>query len=234
MRIDVVTLFGPALEPLLAVGAVGRARKRGLVEVGFVNPRDFSRDKHRKVDDRPYGGGAGMILMAEPLAAAVKSVRKKSSRVVFLSPQGRRFTQAEARRLAKLKHLVLVCGRYEGIDERAAALFDEEISIGDYVLSGGEPAAAAVADAVLRLVPGVLEKAEAAERESFAEDGDGALDYPQYTRPRIWRGKKVPAALLSGNHEEIALWRRKAARAATRKKRPDLLKSARQRAPGVI
>ncbi len=234
MRIDVVTLFGPALEPLLAVGAVGRARKRGLVEVGFVNPRDFSRDKHRKVDDRPYGGGPGMLMLAEPLAAAVKSVRKKSSRVVFLSPQGRRFTQAEARRLAKLKHLVLVCGRYEGIDERAAALFDEEISIGDYVLSGGEPAAAAVADAVLRLVPGVLEKAEAAERESFAEDGDGALDYPQYTRPRVWRGKKVPAALLSGNHEEIALWRRKAARAATRKKRPDLLKSARQRAPGVI
>ncbi len=234
MRIDVVTLFGPALDPLLGIGAVGRARKRGLVEVGFVNPRDFSRDKHRKVDDRPYGGGAGMILMAEPLAAAVKSVRKKSSLVVFLSPQGRKFTQADARRLVKQKHLILVCGRYEGIDERAAALFDEEISIGDYVLSGGEPAAAAVADAVLRLVPGVLEKTEAAERESFAEDGGGALDYPQYTRPRIWRGKKVPAALLTGNHEEIALWRRKAARAATRKKRPDLLKSARQRAPGVI
>ncbi|MDE1976106.1 MAG: tRNA (guanosine(37)-N1)-methyltransferase TrmD [Elusimicrobia bacterium] len=223
MKIDVVTLFGPALDPLLSIGAVGRARARGLVELGFVNPRDFSRDKHRKVDDRPYGGGAGMILMAEPLAAAVKSVRKKSSRVVFLSPQGRRFAQADARRLAKLKHLILVCGRYEGVDERAAALFDEEISIGDYVLSGGEPAAAAVADAVLRLVPGVLEKAEAAERESFAEDG--ALDYPQYTRPRVWRGKKVPAALLSGNHEEIALWRRKAARAATRKKRPDLLKA---------
>ena len=162
-----------------------------------------------------------MILMAEPLAAAIKSVKKKASRVVFLSPQGRRFTQADARRLAKLRHLVLVCGRYEGVDERAISLFDEEISIGDYVLSGGEPAALAVADAVLRLVPGVLEKEDAAVEESFT---DAALDYPQYTRPRVWRGKRVPSALLSGNHETIALWRRKAARAATRKKRPDLLK----------
>jgi len=221
IRIDIVTLFGPALDTLLSVGAVGRARKRGIVDVGYVNPRDFTRDKHRKVDDRPYGGGAGMILMAEPIAAAIKSVKKKASRVIFLSPQGRRFSQADARRLAKLRHIVLVCGRYEGVDERAMSLFDEELSIGDYVLSGGEPAALAVADAVLRLVPGVLEKKDAAVRESFT---DAALDYPQYTRPRVWRGKRVPPALLSGNHETIALWRGRAARAATRKKRPDLLK----------
>ncbi len=227
MRIDVVTLFGPALDPLLRLGAVGRARARGAVEVGYVNPREFAKNKHRKVDDRPYGGGAGMILMAQPLTAAVKSVAGRRSRVIFLSPQGKRFSQPDARRLSKLQHLVLVCGRYEGVDERVMPLFDEEISIGDYVLSGGEIAALAVADAVLRLVPGVLEKPEAALLESFSGE---SLDYPQYTRPRIWRGKKVPQALLSGNHEAIARWRRRAALAATRKKRPDLLDEKKDKA----
>lgn len=224
MRIDFVTLFPEMLEPVMAASILGRAREKGLVEVGYVNPRDFSADKHHKVDDRPFGGGAGMVLQPEPVYAAVKSVKKRGSRVIFLSPQGRTFTQKEAMRLARLKHLVLVCGHYEGIDERVMPLFDEEISIGDYVLTGGELPALVVADAVVRILPGVLKKEDAAAAESFSS---GLLDYPQYTRPRTWRGKKVPDVLLSGDHEKIAEWRRTAARRATRRKRPDLLDTCR-------
>lgn len=223
MRIDIVTLFPGMCSAVLGESIVGRAQKSGALELGFANPRDFSEDKHRRVDDRPYGGGAGMVLMAEPLAAAVKSVKKKGSRVVFLSPQGKRFTQDDARRLAGEKRLVLVCGHYEGVDERVMPLFDEELSIGDFVLTGGELPAMVVADAVTRLLPGVLKKEDAAAKESFGDDK--LLDYPQYTRPRVWRRKKVPEVLFSGDHERIAQWRESAARAATRRKRPDLLVS---------
>ena len=189
MKIDFVTLFPGMFEPVLGASIIGRARESGRLELGWVNPRDFSRDKHKKVDDRPFGGGAGMLLSAEPLYSAIKSVRKPESRVVYLSPQGRRFDQKAAARLSKERHLVLVCGHYEGVDERVMKCFDEELSIGDFVLTGGELPAMVVADAVARLLPGVLKKADAAARESFE---GGLLDYPQYTRPRLWRGPKIP------------------------------------------
>ncbi len=219
MRIDFVTLFPEMFAPVMDASILGRARGRGLLDWGCVNPRDFSEGERRKVDDRPFGGGPGMVLMAEPLEKAVQSVKKKGSRVIFLSPQGETFTDRKASRLAENKHLVLVCGRYEGVDERALDLFDEELSIGDYVLTGGELPAMVVADAVARKLPGVLKKEDAAESESFVS---GLLDFPQYTRPRVWRGREVPDVLFSGDHRKIAEWRRKAARAATKRKRPDL------------
>jgi len=222
MRIDFVTLFPEMFEPVLGASILGRAREKGLFEWACVNPRDFSEDKHRKVDDRPFGGGPGMVMMAEPLAKAVESVGK-GPRVIFLSPQGERFDDRKAAELAREERLVLVCGHYEGVDERVMSVFDEELSIGDYVLTGGELAAMVVADAVVRRIPGVLKKDEAAESESFAS---GLLDFPQYTRPRVWRGREVPEQLFSGDHKKIAEWRRKAARAATRRKRPDLLSRA--------
>ena len=220
MRIDFVTLFPEMFPPVLGASVVGRAVQRGLLDWGCVNPRDFTKDKHRKVDDRPYGGGPGMVMMAEPLADAVKSVRKRGSRVVFMSPQGKTFNDQTARRLSALKRLILVCGHYEGVDERASDLFDEELSIGDYVLTGGELPAMVVADAVARLIPGVLKKDQATDAESFAA---GVLDFPQYTRPRVWRRKAVPDVLFSGDHRKIAQWRSQAALEATRRKRPDLL-----------
>lgn len=223
MRIDFVTLFPDMFPSVMDASIVGRAKEKGLLSWGCVNPRDFSEDKHRKVDDRPFGGGPGMLMMPEPLAQAIKSVKKKGSKVIFLSPQGGVFDDKAAVRLAKEKHLVLVCGRYEGVDERASGLFDEELSIGDYVLTGGELPAMLVADAVSRRVPGVLKKQDAAESESFAT---GLLDFPQYTRPRVWRGREVPEILFSGDHAKIAEWRRKAARTATKRKRPDLIERA--------
>jgi tRNA (guanine37-N1)-methyltransferase len=223
VRIDFVTLFPEMFEPVLGASILGRAREKGLLEWACVNPRDFSEDKHRKVDERPFGGGPGMVMMAEPLAKAVESVKMKGSRVIFLTPQGESFTDAKASELAKAEHLVFVCGHYEGVDERIAPLFDEELSIGDYVLTGGELAAMVVADAAVRKIPGVLKKEDATESESFAS---GLLDFPQYTRPRVWRGSEVPEILFSGDHEKIAEWRRKAARAATKRKRPDLLSRA--------
>ncbi|MBI3566080.1 MAG: tRNA (guanosine(37)-N1)-methyltransferase TrmD [Elusimicrobia bacterium] len=223
MRIDFVTLFPDMFAPVMDASILGRARDKGLVEWGCVNPRDFSEDKHRKVDDRPFGGGPGMVMMVEPLEKAVASVRKKGSKVIFLTPQGERFDDKKASALTKEEHLVLVCGHYEGVDERALELFDEELSVGDYVLTGGELPAMVVADAVVRKLPGVLKKEDAAESESFAT---GLLDFPQYTRPRVWRGREVPEVLFSGDHEKIAEWRRKAAAAATKRKRPDLLSRA--------
>ena len=223
MRIDFVTLFPEMFAPVMDASILGRAQEKGLLEWGCVNPRDFSEDKHRKVDDRPFGGGPGMVLMAEPLEKAVKSVKKKGTRVIFLSPQGEKFTDRKASQLAKNKHLVLVCGRYEGVDERALELFDEELSIGDYVLTGGELPSMVIADAVARKLPGVLKKEDAAESESFVS---GLLDFPQYTRPRVWRGREVPEILFSGDHKKIAAWRQTAARAATKRKRPDLMSRA--------
>ena len=221
LRIDVVTLFPAMFAGPLSESILKRARAKGLLSVGFVNPRDFTEDRHRTVDDRPYGGGAGMGMMAEPLTRAIDQVRRRGSLVILMSPQGPRFDQALAQRLSRRRHLVLVCGHYEGIDERALASVDMELSLGDFVMTGGEIPALAVADAVARLVPGVLAKEESAARESFCA---GLLDFPQYTRPRVWRRRKVPEDLLSGDHRRIAAWRARAALAATRRKRPDLLR----------
>jgi tRNA (guanine37-N1)-methyltransferase len=223
MRIDFVTLFPDMFPPVMGASIMARAAEKGAMEWGCVNPRDFSEDRHRKVDDRPFGGGPGMVMMVEPLAKAVKSVKKKGSRVILMSPQGKRFDDAYANELAKEKHLVLVCGHYEGVDERAMDLFDEELSVGDYVLTGGELPALTVADAVVRKLPGVLKKDEAVASESFAA---GLLDFPQYTRPRTWKGREVPEVLFSGDHAKIAEWRRQAAYKATSRKRPDLIGGA--------
>lgn len=219
-RIDFVTLFPSMFEGPMTESIVKRAREKRLLDIGFVNPRDFTEDRHRTVDDRPYGGGAGMILMAEPVSRAIESVRGSASTVIYLSPQGKVFNQEIARTLAREEHLIFVCGRYEGIDERLMDLFDMELSIGDYVLTGGELPAMVVADAVARLRPGVLEKADAAARESFTEN---RLDYPQYTRPEVWREKRVPEVLLSGDHAKIEDWRQARAKEATLRKRPELL-----------
>ena len=220
LRVAVVTLFPGMFTGPLTESILRRAQEKGLLEVSFVDPRDFSEDKHRTVDDRPYGGGPGMVLMAEPLYKAIKKARRPRAKVILMSPQGRRLDQATAKKLSKAKDLVLVCGHYEGVDERVMDFVDLELSLGDFVMTGGELAAMAVIDAAARLIPGVLVKEGAAEAESFTEP---LLDHPHYTRPRVWRGREVPPALLSGDHAAIAAWRGKAARAATRRKRPDLL-----------
>lgn len=218
-----MTLFPGMFPSVMDASIVGRAVARRFVSWGCVNPRDFTEDKHHKVDDRPFGGGPGMLMMAEPLEKAIKSVKKKNSKVILLSPQGKTFNDKTALRLSREEHLILVCGHYEGIDERLMPLFHEEISVGDYVLTGGELPAMLVADAAARLVPGVLKKEDAAVSESFTA---GLLDFPQYTRPRVWRGREVPEVLFSGDHAKIAEWRLNAARKATKKKRPDLLERA--------
>lgn len=225
MRIDVVTLFPEMISALNGWGMVGRAQHKGLLDLATWNPRDYAHDAHRSVDDRPYGGGPGMVMMVQPLRDAIHAARAAAggaARVIYLSPQGRRFDHAYARELAGHEGpLVLVAGRYEGIDERLLETqIDEELSIGDYVLSGGELAAAVVIDAVARLVPGVLGDGESAEQDSFVA---GLLDHPQYTRPREIDGLAVPDVLLSGDHRAIAQWRREAALDRTRAKRPDLL-----------
>jgi tRNA (guanine37-N1)-methyltransferase len=219
MRVDAVTLFPAMIDSPLSESIVGRARSEGYLELGFSNPRDFAEDRHRTVDDKPYGGGTGMVMMAEPVYRAIKKVKKKGSFVILLTPKGRRFDQKVALELAKKKHLIFVCGHYEGIDERITPLADMELSIGDYVLTGGEPAAVAVIDSVTRLIPGVLKKDDATVNETFT---DGLLEAPHYTRPGVWRGKKVPEALLSGNHKLIAGWRREMAEKLTAASRPDL------------
>lgn len=219
MRIDVVTLFPSMVDAPLSESIVGRARQEGLLELGFSNPRDFAEDRRRTVDDKPYGGGTGMVLMAEPVYRALKKVKKKGSFVILLTPKGRKFDQALAAGLAKKKHLIFICGHYEGIDERVNALAGLELSIGDYVLTGGEPAAVVAIDAVTRLLPRVLKKEDATVNETFT---DGLLEAPHYTRPGVWRRKKVPEELLSGNHKLISEWRRRAARALTGERRPDL------------
>jgi tRNA (guanine37-N1)-methyltransferase len=221
MRFTVVTLFPDMFGSFLQATVVGRARAAGLIEVDFVDPRDFTTDKHRSVDDSPYGGGPGMVMKAPPLIQAIESIGPgQACHRVLLSPAGCPLQQARVRELAKLDHLVLVCGRYEGIDERVAAVIDERISVGDFVLSGGEPAAMAVVDAVCRYVPGVLGEAASVEDESFS---DGLLEYPQYTRPAEVRGVAVPEVLQSGNHAAIAAWRRERSLEVTAARRPDLL-----------
>jgi tRNA (guanine37-N1)-methyltransferase len=226
MRFHIVTIFPELFSGLFDFGVIRRAKLAGLLEFQIHNLRHWTYDRHRTVDDRPFGGGEGMLLKAEPLFEAVEAIlptRNARQRVVLLSAQGRRFTQSVAREFSVRDELVLICGRYEGVDERVADyLVDEEISIGDFVLSGGELAAAVVVDAVARLIPGVLGNEESARNESFSEENDGLLDCPQYTRPAEFRGWRVPEVLLGGNHEDIKRWRRAASREKTERLRPDL------------
>ena len=229
MRIDVVTIFPAMVEAAASVGVTGRARERGLWTLACWNPRDRTTDPHRTVDDRPYGGGPGMVMKPEPLVEAIEALAgtkgaEREARVLLLSPQGERLDQARIARMAGQRHLVLVCGRYEGVDQRVIDLaVDEEISIGDYVLSGGEVPAMAVIEAVARLLPGVLGNPESAGSDSFEQ---GLLEGPQYTRPAVFRGRAVPDVLLSGNHAAVARWRSEQARETTRRRRPDLLRRA--------
>jgi tRNA (guanine37-N1)-methyltransferase len=225
MRIDIVTLFPGMIEPALAESMLGRARARGLVDIRVVDLRDYAEGRHRTTDDYQFGGGGGMVLKPEPLFAAVEALRTPGARVVLMDPRGRTFTQQVAAELAREAHVILLAGRYEGVDARVGErLADDAISIGDYVLTGGELPAMVVTDAVTRLLPGVLGAEGAAERESFA---DGLLEPPQYTRPETYRGARVPAVLLSGDHARIARWRRMQAIWLTWRARPDLLASAR-------
>lgn len=223
MRIDVVTLFPELFEAPLRTSIIGRALERGLVAVGIHDLREHGIGRHRSVDDYPYGGGAGMILRPEPLAAAIEPLRAAGAHVVLLDPAGERLTDGLARDLAGVAHIALVCGRYEGLDERArATLIDREVSIGDYVLTGGELPALVLVDAVVRLVPGVIEAASH-ESDSFAT---GLLEHPQYTRPEMFEGHEVPAVLLSGHHAEVERWRRRESLRRTLERRPDLLETA--------
>ena len=220
LRLDFITLFPEVFAPF-DYSIVKRARDKGLVEVNVVNLRDFTTDKHRTVDDRPYGGGPGMVMRPEPLFEAVESLRTPESKVLLMAPQGEVLKQETASELKDESHLIFICGHYEGIDDRVRqALVDREISIGDFVLSNGNLAAMIVADAVIRLLPGALGHEMSAETESFS---DGLLEYPQYTRPEVFRGMEVPEVLLSGNHEKIETWRKEKSLSLTRKKRPDLL-----------
>jgi len=224
MRVDVITLFPEFVESCAKIGVVGRAQERGLLQVEVWNPRDFATDNYRRVDERPFGGGPGMVMLIDPLRDAIAAARAASpvpAQVIYLSPQGARLTQEKVRELAQRQRLVLLCGRYEGIDERLIAhAVDEELSIGDYVLSGGELAAAVVIDAIGRLQEGALNDAQSAQQDSFS---DGLLDCPHYTRPERHAWGDVPAVLTSGDHAAIGRWRRKQALGRTWLRRPDLL-----------
>jgi len=227
LRVDVLTLFPQVFGPVLGTSILAIAARKGIVSYHLHDIRRWSPDKHHKVDDRPYGGGPGMVLRCEPVFRCYEAVREmdeRPGRLLLLTPQGRRFDQGMARELAAAGRLILLCGRYEGFDERIRiGLPAQEVSIGDYVLSGGEIAAMVVIDAVVRLVPGVLGDEESAERESFS---DGMLEYPHYTRPPEFRGMRVPEVLLCGNHAEIEKWRRAQAALRTRNRRVDLLKGS--------
>ena len=219
-----MTLFPGMLTGALGESILGRAQERGLVDIRLFNFRDHAAGRHLVTDDAPFGGGGGMILKPDPLAACLETVRTPAARVVLLDPAGRRFSQAVAREYARETHLVLVCGRYEGVDERVREhLVDEELSVGDYVLTGGEPAALVVTDAVTRLLPGVLGDAEAPAHDSFAR---GLLEHPQYTRPESFRGWRVPPLLLGGDHAKVERWRRVMSVWRTWQRRPDLLETA--------
>lgn len=225
LNFTVITLFPGMFPSPLGHSILKKAQEKGLISVRLVDPRDYTTDKHRTVDDAPYGGGQGMVMKPEPLVAAIEDVKKKLQRprVILLSPQGKPFDQAEAQRLAQEQELVLVCGRYEGVDERVKAFVDEELSVGDYTLSGGELPAMVVIDAVARLIRGVLGNLDSPKDESFT---DGLLEYPQYTRPEEFRGMKVPEVLLSGDHEKVDAWRKATSIQLTRQRRPDLMAKA--------
>ncbi|MEB2345931.1 MAG: tRNA (guanosine(37)-N1)-methyltransferase TrmD [Deltaproteobacteria bacterium] len=234
MRIDVVTIFPGLFEPFRSTSLLGAACERGLVDLRVHDLRDWTGDRHRTVDDAPYGGGPGMVMKPEPLVEAIEALAgpkgdTRSARVLLLSPQGRPFGQARAEALAHELHLVLVCGRYEGVDQRVIELaVDEEVSIGDYVLAGGELPALVVVEAVTRLLPGVMGNPDSAGSESFQASGEGRLlEGPHYTRPQEYRGLEVPAVLRSGDHAAIARWRAERARETTRRRRPELLGNGR-------
>ena len=225
MKVSVISLFPEMFQAITQYGVTGRAIKSGLVEVDFFNPRDFTHDKHKTVDDRPYGGGPGMLMKVQPLKDAIVSAKLSvpNAKVIYLSPQGRTLTQEGVQQLAKQAEFILVAGRYEGVDERfIQSEIDEEWSIGDFVLSGGELPAMVLMDAVFRMVPGVLGKQASADEDSFS---DGLLDCPHYTRPEVLNGEPVPSVLLSGNHEEIRRWRLKQKLGRTFQRRPDLLQN---------
>ncbi len=221
MKITVLTLFPEMIEPIINASILKRAKENGLVDFEIVNFRDFSTNKHQTVDDTPYGGGSGMVLSVEPIYHALNSLNTPNHKIL-LSPQGKTFNQKKAKELLGYEHLVFVCGHYEGFDERVREFIDEEVSLGDFVMTGGEIAAMAMIDAIARLIPGVLGSKESYEKDSFYDD---FLDYPQYTKPREFKGLKVPDVLLSGNHQKIEEWRRKQQEERTKDRRPDLLKN---------
>ena len=221
MKIDILTLFPNMYDGFLSESIIKRAIDNKKVDINLINFRDFTEDKHNKVDDSPYGGGRGMVLMCDPIFKAVEKVKKKNSKVILMSPQGKPYNQEMANRLSKEKHLIFICGHYEGFDERISSIVDEEISIGDYVLTGGELPSMVVTDSIIRLIPGVIEE-ESFINESFYDE---ILDYPTYTKPREYRGMKVPEVLLSGDHKKIDEWRKEEAIKKTKERRPDLIKN---------
>lgn len=227
MKINIMTLFPEMCESVLSESIIGRAREKGFIEINCINIRDYSTDKHNRVDDSPYGGGMGMLMQTQPISDCYDAICEKSgkkSHLIYLSPCGEVLTQKKVKELALLDEITLLCGHYEGIDQRVIdSIVDEQISVGDYVLTGGEIPALIVADSVARMIPGVLPNDEAKELESHY---DGLLEYPQYTRPYDWKGEKVPDVLLSGHHENIGKWRREQSLLMTAKLRPDMLKKA--------
>ena len=221
MKFDVLTLF-PEMFKSLEESIIGKAKEKNLIDINLINIRDFSKDKHNKVDDTPYGGGAGMVMKADVVYDAFKSIKQDNAKVIYLTPQGKTLNQKKVEELSKESHLILLCGHYEGIDQRVIdKIVDEEISIGDYVLTGGEIPAMVLIDSVSRYIEGVLSK-DSTKEESFS---NGMLEYPQYTRPEVFENENVPEILLTGHHENIEKWRRKKAIEITYKKRPDLLKN---------
>ena len=226
MKIDVITAFEEMIDQTLSHSIVGRARKAGIIKLGTLSPRQFAEDKHKTIDDRPYGGGPGMLMKAEPLYQAITRLRKRGSYVILTSPRGQVFNQQLAKKLAKRRHLIFVCGHYEGIDARIYPEVDLEVSLGDFILTGGELAACVMIDAITRLQPGTFKKEDVTSSESF--EGN-LLEAPQYTRPEVWRGRRVPAVLLNGNHKEIKAWKREQSLALTKQLRPDLLENASQK-----
>ena len=218
MKITVLTLFPELFDGIIHTSVIARSREKGIVETEFVQIRDFSKDVHRRVDDTPFGGGAGMVMTCQPVFDALRSVRTENSHVVLLSASGSPYTQKKAHAYARMEHLILLCGHYEGVDERIAEQCDEAVSVGDYVLTGGEPGAIIIMDSVIRLLPGAI-RSESTEEESYE---NGLLEYPQYTHPAVYEGRAVPEILLSGHHENIRKWRLKQSLKRTRERRPDL------------
>jgi tRNA (guanine37-N1)-methyltransferase len=222
MKIDVITLFPGMFDSPLSASMIKRAREKGIVKINIHDLRKFTNNKHRTADDRPFGGSPGMVLKLEPIYKAIKKINKsKKTKIILLSPQGDAFNQSKAKKLAKDKHLIFICGHYEGVDERVMKFVDEEISIGNYVLTGGELPAMVTIDAIVRLVPGVVKEKDSIINDSFF---NGLLDYPKYTRPRVYHGMKVPEILLSGHHRKIHLWQNKESIKNTYMKKPNLLK----------
>jgi len=226
MKIDILTIFPKMFESPFSESLIGKAKEKGLLEINAVDIRSFSKDKHKKVDDKPFGGGAGMVMKPEPVYAAIKKAsagkkRGQSRLIIYMSPQGKPLNDSIVKDLSKYSHLVILCGHYEGVDERIMNFVDEEISIGDYVLTGGEIPAMVLVDAVARMVKGVVKEEESVKNDSFY---NGLLDYPHYTRPAVFKNIKVPEVLLSGDHKKINEWRQKQSYERTKKRRPDLIK----------